>query len=103
MKKIKVGDKVVVIAGKSLGKEGKVLSINWKISKVVLEGLNEYKKTIKPSKENPEGGFLIKSMAIHVSNVSQICPKTNGATRVKIELDPSGKRIRKSKKCGANI
>lgn len=70
--KVKVGDKVKILAGKDRGKEGKVLVTLKKKDKVVVEGINIVKKHMKPSQTNETGGILSVEAPIHVSNVKVI-------------------------------
>ena len=70
--KVKVGDKVKILAGKDRGKEGKVLVTLKKKEKVVVEGINIVKKHMKPSQQNETGGILSVEAPIHVSNVKVI-------------------------------
>ena len=67
--KIKKGDLVKVIAGKDNGKEGKVLSVDTKNKKVVVEGINKVYKHSKPSYQNQQGGIIEKEAPIDISNV----------------------------------
>ena len=67
--KIKKGDTVKVIAGKDNGKEGKVMSVDQKNLKVLVEGVNVITKHAKPSQANPEGGIIQKEAPIDISNV----------------------------------
>ncbi len=70
--KIKKGDTVKVIAGDDKGKEAKVLQVMPKTSQVVVEGCKVVKKAIKPSENNPKGGFANVEKPIHVSNVAKV-------------------------------
>ena len=70
--KVRVGDKVKILAGKDRGKEGKVLVTLKKKDKVVVEGINIVKKHMKPSQQNETGGILSVEAPIHVSNVKVI-------------------------------
>ena len=70
--KVKVGDKVKILAGKDRGKEGKVLFTLKKKDKVVVEGINIVKKHMKPNQQNETGGILSVEAPIHVSNVKVI-------------------------------
>ena len=70
--KVRVGDKVKILAGKDRGKEGKVLVTLKKKDKVVVEGINIVKKHMKPSQTNETGGILSVEAPIHVSNVKVI-------------------------------
>lgn len=71
MAKIKKDDTVIVIAGDDKGKTGKVLKVFPKDSKVIVEGCNVVKKAVKPSDNNPKGGFISKEKPIHISNVKK--------------------------------
>ena len=67
--KIKKGDTVKVIAGKDNGKEGKVISVDRKNNRVLVEGVNIITKHMKPSAANQNGGIVQKEAPIHISNV----------------------------------
>jgi large subunit ribosomal protein L24 len=67
--KIKKGDSVKIITGKDKGKKGKVVRVISKIDKVVVEGINVYKKHQRRRKENEKGSVIDVAMPIHVSNV----------------------------------
>jgi len=67
--KIKKGDKVIVIAGKCKNKEGKVLLVDRKNNKVIVEGVNMVKKHQKPNARNQQGGIISKEAPIDASNV----------------------------------
>lgn len=67
--KVKVGDKVRVIAGSEKGKEGKVIATFAKENRVVVEGVKIIKRHVKPSRTNETGGIVEKEAPIHVSNV----------------------------------
>ena len=70
--KIKVGDSVRVISGNHKGKEGKIIHVLRKENKVVIEGVNIIKKTVKPTRTNETGGIVEVEAPIHVSNVKKI-------------------------------
>ena len=70
--KIKKDDQVVVIAGKDKGKEGKVLSVDAKNHKVLVEGVNMVSKHSKPSMQNQQGGIIQKEALIDISNVAYL-------------------------------
>ena len=67
--KIKKGDLVKVIAGKDKDKEGKVLAVDVKNHKVLVEGVNKVFKHTKPSYQNQQGGIVEKEAPIDISNV----------------------------------
>lgn len=102
MQKIKVKDEVIVIAGKDKGKKSTVKSLNFKTMSAIVEGVNMVKKSVKPSQENPEGGFMQIEKSIDLSNIAVVSPKTGAATRVRIE-DKNGKKVRVAVKCGSEL
>ena len=99
--KLKTGDKVVVIAGANKGKEGKITKVL--DQRVVVEGVNVCKKHLKPKNNNGNGEIIEVERPIHVSNVMLVDPKTKKPTRVKIDFDKNGKKIRISKKSNEKI
>lgn len=100
MQKIKVKDEVVVLAGKDKGKTGSVEKIFASKDKILVKGVNLVKKAVRPSQENPAGGFVEVERPVHASNLALISPKTNKATRVRIEVR-DGKKVRVAVKCGS--
>ena len=99
--KLKTGDKVVVVAGSNKGKEGKITKIL--DSKVIVEGVNIVKKHLKPKKNNGTGEIVEVEAPIHASNVMLVDPKTKKPTKVRVEKDSKGKKIRISKKSNEKI
>ena len=93
----KVGDKVVVIAGKDKGKEGKIIKTLKNDNKVVVEGINMVTKHVK-SAQNENGGIIKVEAPIHASNVMILDPKTKKRTRIAHEIDENGKKHRISVK-----
>ena len=100
MLKIKKGDIVKVIAGKDKDKEGKVLSVDQKNARVVVEGVNMVTKHTKPSATNQAGGIIQQEAAIDISNVMYI--HKGKATRVGIKMD-GDKKVRFAKSTGEVI
>ena len=98
--KLKTGDKVVVIAGKDKGKEGKILKIDRKKGRVVVEGVNMVSKQQKPNAANQQGGIIKKEGFIDASNVMYLL---NGkATRIGAKIE-NGKKVRIAKSTGEAI
>ncbi len=93
--KLKKGDTVRVIAGKDKEKEGKILSIDKKNNKVVVEGIAMVSKHTKPSASNPNGGIVQQESAIDISNVMYVYKGKTTRLGYKIEGD-SKVRIAKS-------
>ena len=100
MFKIKKGDTVKVIAGKDKDKEGKVLTVDQKNNKVVVEGVNMITKHTKPSAVNPNGGIIQKEAAIDASNVMLV--HEGKATRVGFKME-GDKKVRFAKATGKVI
>ena len=100
--KIKKGDRVQVIAGKSKGLRGEVLAVKTKDNRVVVQGVNMIKRHTKPTQAQP-GGIIEREAAIHVSNVLHIDPKTDKPTRVGFKALKDGRKVRVSKGSGEVI
>ena len=100
MFKIKKGDTVKVIAGKDNGKECKVVSVDQKAGKVVVEGINMITKHAKPNAANPNGGIVQKEAPIDASNVMLVYK--GKATRVGFDVK-DGKKVRVAKATGEII
>lgn len=100
MLKIKKGDTVKVIAGKDKDKEGKVLSVDTKNAKVLVEGVNIVSKHAKPSAANQTGGIIQKEAPIDISNVMYL--HKGKATRVGFKLE-GDKKVRFAKITGEVI
>ena len=100
--KIKKNDTVKVIAGKDRGKTGKVLTVFPREDRVLVEGVNAQKKTVRRTKTE-KGGIVEVSRPIHVSNVMLIDPKEGVPTRIGITRGEDGARVRVAKKSGTTL
>ena len=100
--KVRKGDTVIVIAGSEKGKKGEIVRAMPTQNKVVVKGVNYVKKTIKKSKENPNGGFLEIEAPLHVSNVMLFCPKNRKGVRVGFTTDKNGNKKRKARAKGVD-
>ena len=98
--KIKKGDTVRVIAGKDNGKEGKVVSIDRKNGRVLVEGINMVTKHMKPSAANQNGGIVQKEAPIDISNVMYL--HKGKPTRVGFKYE-NDKKVRFAKSTGEVI
>jgi large subunit ribosomal protein L24 len=98
--KIKKGDMVKVIAGKDKDKEGKVIAVNRKDNKLLIEGINMVTKHAKPSMANQQGGIIQKEAPIDASNVMYL--HKGKATRVGFKMD-GDKKVRFAKSTGEVI
>lgn len=97
MLKIKKGDTVKVIAGKDKDKEGKVVSIDRKKGRIIVEGINKITKHEKPSAANQNGGIVQKEAAIDISNVMYV--HKGKPTRIGFKFE-NGKKVRFAKSTG---
>ncbi len=98
--KIKKGDLVRVIAGKDKGKEGKVISIDRKNERVLVEGINMITKHTKPSAQNQNGGIINQEAPISISNVMYVVK--GKTTRIGF-TEKDGKKVRVAKATGEVI
>ncbi len=96
--KLKKNDTVVVLAGKDKGKTGKILKIDAKNDKVLVQGVNMVKKAMKKRKQNDRGGILEVEAPLHISNVAAAA-KNGEASRIGYSLE-GGKKKRIAKKSG---
>jgi large subunit ribosomal protein L24 len=95
--RIKKGDMVVVISGEHKNKTGRVLEVDAKSSRVLIEGLNRVWKHLRPNQRNQQGGRIQKEAPIHISNVLPIDPSTGKGTRVRFQVKDGVKhRVAKS-------
>ena len=100
MMKIKKGDTVKVIAGKDKDRTGKVVHVNVKKNRVLVEGVNMVTKHAKPSAANANGGIIHQEAEIDASNVMLVVD--GKTTRVGFEVK-DGKKVRIAKATGAVI
>ena len=100
---IKSNDQVRVIAGANRGTSGKVLRIDRKNGKLVVEGVNRVYKHVRRSQKNPQGGRLNREMPIEISNVLLICVKCGKPTRTGSRISDDDAKERFCKKCGAGL
>ena len=100
MLKIKMGDTVKIITGKDKDKEGKVIAINRKTKRVIVEGANMITKHVKPNAANPNGGIVKQESPIDISNVMYV--HKGKPTRVEFKFE-NGKKVRYAKSTGEVI
>ncbi len=100
--KIKRGDQVEVITGKDRGRRGKVLSVDPKRQRVVVEGVNFVKRHTRPDpSKNVQGGIVEREAPIHISNVMLVSPDSGHRTRVGYKILDDGSKVRVAKVDGA--
>lgn len=102
---IKKGDVVHVVSGKEAGafsnrlKRGKVLAVNRKSGRVLVERVNMVKRHSKPDRTNRQGGIVEKEAMIHVSNVMIVCPSCDRPVRIKARRLEDGRKLRACHRC----
>lgn len=101
--RIRKGDTVMVISGRERGKTGKVMSVDLRAGKVVVEKLNVIKRHTKPNQKAKQGGILEREAPLQMSNVMFFCPVTQKPTRVGIRTQADGRRVRFSKKSNETL
>ena len=100
--KIKKNDIVLIISGKYKGKKGKILKSFPSKESIIVEGVNEKKRHIRPKKEGEKGQIIKISAPIDSSNVKIVCPKCKKAVRIGFRI-LKGKKYRICKKCDKEI
>ncbi len=101
---LRKGDTVEVVAGDDSGKRGSIISIDRKNRKVVIQGVNRVFKHVKRGHpKSPQGGRLNMEMPVDASNVMLICPETNKATRVGVQLNDDGSKDLIARPSGARM
>lgn len=101
--KLKIGDLVSVTSGKDSGREGKITHVLPAESLVVVEGVNRYKRHIKPKGQGQKGQIVQRTRPIDVAKVALICPKCKQLTRVGYRIDNEGGKVRICRKCEEQI
>lgn len=100
---IKKDDKVKIIAGKDNGKVGKVLNVDRKKQRILVENANIVKRHSRPTAQNRQGGIIESEAPIHVSNVMLLCNKCVKPARIKMQRLDDGKKVRVCRKCNEQI
>lgn len=100
--KIKKGDTVKILYGKERGRRGPVVAIDPKKRKVIVEGLNLYKKHLKGDGRTTMSEIVTIEKPFHVSKIMLVCSSCDKPTRVEIKTEGEDK-IRVCKRCGEKI
>ncbi|MBQ1780871.1 MAG: 50S ribosomal protein L24 [Bacteroidales bacterium] len=100
---VKKGDTVLVLSGNDKGKQGKVMSVDLKSQRAIVEGVRIMSKHTRPNAEHPQGGIIKQEAPIHISNL-MVVDKSGKPTRIGRKKDEkTGKSIRYSKRTGEII
>lgn len=100
--KLKKGDTVQVVSGKDKGKTGKILDVFPKENKVLVEGVNQYKRHLKARTQTQKSEIVTKTFPLPVANVVLICTNCKKETRVGYEKLNS-KKVRICKICKQSL
>jgi large subunit ribosomal protein L24 len=100
--KLRKGDRVQVIAGKDLGKDGVIMRVIPEANRVIVEGVNVAKKHQRPQRATMQAGIIDKDMPLHAPNVAIVC-NTCGPTRIGYRFDDAGRKIRICRKCKGDV
>ncbi len=90
----------MIITGDDKGRTGEVLTVYPGRGKVLVQGVNQTYRHLRPSRQHPQGGRIRKEMPINISNVLPVDPQTGQATRVGYRINDDGLKERYAKKSG---
>jgi large subunit ribosomal protein L24 len=99
--KLRKGDRVVVLSGKDIGKEGEITRVIPERRMAIVDGVNVARKHQRATNATMQGGIIDKDMPIHLSNLALVC--SCGPTRVGYRVDDDGTKVRVCKKCGKDV
>jgi large subunit ribosomal protein L24 len=100
---IKKDDKVKVITGKDKGKIGKVLRVDRKKDRILVENINVVKRHTRPTAKNRQGGIVESEATVPWSNVMLMCSKCMSPVRIQMRRLDDGKKVRSCRKCNEII
>ncbi|MGH9301350.1 MAG: 50S ribosomal protein L24 [Acidimicrobiales bacterium] len=100
--KLKKGDRVRVMSGKDRGKEGDIMRVIPAAGKVIVDGVNVAKRHTRSTRATMQGGIIDKDMPMAASAVSIVCGSC-GPTRIGLQFDEQGRKIRVCRKCGGEL
>ena len=97
--KLKKGDMVIVNTGSEKGKKGKIIDVDRKTGKVLVEGINVRTKHVKPTKQGQESGIIKSEAPIYACKVAYFCDKCGKGVKLGIKIQEDGTKVRFCKKC----
>ena len=100
--KLKKGDQVKIIAGKDRDKTGAILHVFPESERVSVEGLNLYKKRVRPKQQNQKGETVLVARPMAAANVMLVCANCKRTTRIGLRVEGE-RKVRYCKKCQVNI
>jgi large subunit ribosomal protein L24 len=102
MRKLRKGDRVIVLSGRDKGKRGEILKMMPKDGKAIVQGVNQVKRHQRQTQAQ-EGGIIVKEAAIQLSNLALEDPKDGSPTRVGFRILDDGRKVRFAKRSGEII
>ena len=93
-------DTVMVISGKDKGRTGRVITVDWRRERLLIEGVNMVTRHTKPNAANQQGGLIKIEAPVHYSNVQLYNPTLERGVRVKIQTSDAGVKNRVCVKSG---
>jgi large subunit ribosomal protein L24 len=96
--RLRKNDTVKVRTGEHKGATGRIIKVFPEKNAALVEGVNVVKRHTKPNQKNQQGGIVEKEARIHLSNLMLVDPKSGEATRVGMQVQSDGKRVRIAKK-----
>ena len=99
--RIRKGMKVRIINGNHKGSEGKILFVFPKVNKAIVEGVNFIKRAVRPTQNNPSGGYTEKEAPIHLSNLMLV--QKDQTTRIGYKVLDDVSKVRIGKKTGEEV
>ena len=97
---IRRDDTVIVISGKDKGRTGRVVSVDWKRERILVEGVNIVTRHTKPNQANQQGGLIKMESSVHYSNVQLYNPTLKRGVRIKTQKSDAGLKNRVCTKSG---
>jgi len=103
VQRLKKDDQVEVLSGKDKGRVGKILRVDPKNNKAIIEKVNVVKRHTKPNPANQQGGIIEKEAMVDLSNLQLICPKCAKTVRLGTKYLDDGDKVRICKKCNETV
>jgi len=102
MRKLRKGDRVIVLTGRDKGKRGEILKMVPKEDRAIVQGVNQVKRHQRQSAQQ-EGGIVVKEAPVNLSNLAIEDPKDGSPTRVGFRILDDGRKVRFAKRSGEVI
>lgn len=100
---VRRGDTVRILRGKDRGKQGRILAVLTSQQRVLVEGINQVKKHVRPKRAGEKGQRVVVASPIHVAAVQLVCPSCNKSTRIGRRRGSDRQLERVCKQCGEVI